>query len=771
MRAERKRICRGVGIIFLLLCLTACSGGGEGEHSVDSQEPGYVSTVSRVDLKNMMVHNVSLCGEELVCEILPMLENGSFGRSEYYILPILESDAELKKLDLQFPDGLGIIIDLKKGADGNYYTLEADNDFVTAVSEEGVGTFGSCVCVYNAEGELLNKWGISKWLLEAGAGTDVHSLALDGEGNIYVEGTTALLMMSSAGQYQGCILERSFHMTCGTDGQVCYTVSAPDGYQIKKIDFATAKSEAVCSNNPPENGMFPGEDGEWWVFNAYGVYRSREGEPKPEQIFSWLEADVDGTMVRDMILLSDGRLLAMTFDSMQGLFAKTPEETPPLELVYIAKMEEGAARKETVTVAVMSSSWDMLAATAQYNREHADYRVVLKEYGGTDGYNDREGAVAAMDLDLASGRELDIISVDYFELEKYASKGILEDLSVYLDNGDGLCREDLVETVADAFTLNGKLIALPTGFRIETIIGRQSMLGDRDCWSIADMAAFYEEYWDSQLMQSASPQNMLEICMKFNQSYFMDWENGVCDFDRDEFYQLLEFAGRFGGKGIAYGYPLGCVRQEDGETLLMETKCAEAYFTSSMPQWFSGEEVNYIGYPTLDGKPGILLETSSASYGILSSSAHKEQAWDYLEYLIRSRGGLGSHSFVFPVLQDKLDQVLEESMEEPYEKDRQEGTLVLDKEGNPRRRVLVTEVYSNRAGGIDMEIYHYVPLPEEIDKVRELISLARPAPGYHEVVMDIIQEETAAYFAGDKDAKDVAALIQNRVQLYLNEQK
>lgn len=758
----------GIGIMFLCLCLTACSGGEASRE--DSQEPGYVSTISRVDPQGKVVSRAFLCGEELVYEVVPMLENGSFGRSEYYMLPVLELDAEPKKLDLQISNRWELT-DLKKGADGNYYTLETDKDFVISVSDDGFKNYGDCVCVYNAEGERLNKWGISEWLLEAGAETEVLSLALDGQGNIYVRGFEALLMMSSAGQYQGCILERIFHMTCGTDGQVCYMAGAPGGYQIKKIDFATAKSATVCSNVPPGDGMLPGEDGELWVFESYGVYRNREGELKPEQIFNWLEVDVDGTMVRDMELLSDGRLLAVTFDIMNSLTAQTPEEAPPLELVYIAKAQEGAARKETVTIALMNVPYDMLTATAQYNREHADYRVILKEYDGMGGYNDRADAVAAMDLDLASGRQLDIIVVDYFELEKYASKGILEDLGAYLDDGDGLRRGDLVETVADAYTLNGKLIALPTGFRIETIIGKQSMLGDRDCWSIADMAAFYEEYQDSQVLQSASPQNMLEICMKFNQSYFMDWKNGVCDFDREEFYQLLEFAGRFRGKDKAYSYNWNRICQEDGETLLMIERCSEPYFTTSMSQWFSGEEVNYIGYPTLDGKPGIMLETSSASYGILSSSAHKEQAWDYLEYVIRARGGLDSYSFVFPVLQDKLDQVLEESMEEPYQKDYWDGTLVLDEEGNPCRRVMRTETYGSSTGGIDMEIYHYVPLPEEIDKVRELISLARPAPGYHEVVMDIILEEAAGYFAGDRDAKDAAALIQNRVQLYMNEQR
>ena len=278
------------------------------------------------------------------------------------------------------------------------------------------------------------------------------------------------------------------------------------------------------------------------------------------------------------------------------------------------------------------------------------------------------------------------------------------------------------------------------------------------------MAAFYEKYQDPQVLQSASPQNMLEICMKFNQSYFVDWEEGVCDFDREEFYQLLEFAGRFSGEDEAYlRKEWGAIRRQDGQALLFQTSCVEPCFPSSTPQWFSGEEVNYIGYPSMDGKPGILLVTSADSYGILSASSHKEQAWDYLQYVIQAKG---ESDKVFPVLQDRLDRLLEASMEEPYQTDA-EGNLILDEEGNPVRRVLTKNYYY----GTDVEIIDYVPLPEDVEQVRKLISLARPAQGYHEEVMVIILEEAAGYFAGDKDAKAAAALIQNRVQLYLEEQK
>lgn len=38
-------------------------------------------------------------------------------------------------------------------------------------------------------------------------------------------------------------------------------------------------------------------------------------------------------------------------------------------------------------------------------------------------------------------------------------------------------------------------------------------------------------------------------------------------------------------------------------------------------------------------------------------------------------------------------------------------------------------------------------------------------------IENMILEEAGSYFSGDRDAEAVAALIQNRVQLYLNERQ
>ncbi len=60
---------------------------------------------------------------------------------------------------------------------------------------------------------------------------------------------------------------------------------------------------------------------------------------------------------------------------------------------------------------------------------------------------------------------------------------------------------------------------------------------------------------------------------------------------------------------------------------------------------------------------------------------------------------------------------------------------------------------------------------EQIDAIRQLIDNAEPLASYNTQILSFINEEAAAYFSGQKSAKDVADVIQNRVSIYLSENR
>lgn len=751
-------IIAGILAGVITFCLTACSG----QQAEESGSLYCVSTLRQADAQGGLVRGAYLCGEELVYAVYFDGDGILPAREEYYVLPLLGEKDGGRRIFFQFPDERTHILGIARGDDGNYYILGSSDEFV-AQAEDNTDSSDYFVGIYDKDGNALHVQGIGEWVPKTSGIIRGRTLVLDSQQNIYAVWYDLLLVMDSDGTYRGAFTESDIQFAARmADGRVGYCCAAgPGQFQIKVIDPETMQSETVVSDSPIGTGAVVGEDSQLWIFGTNGVYWQREEGQVPEQVINWIDVDVDSAHLEDMAVLSDGRLLLLLYDESANRQKELgPEGGQPPQLVYLEKVEDGDVGRETVTVGVMYLTDNMREATVRYNQEHPQCRIRLKEYMGLNGYDTYEEATAALDRDMVAGRDMDIIAVRYADLDKYASKGILEDLTPFLNNSARLRREDVLDPVADTYTRDGKLVVLPTWFRLEVISGRQSMVGERDSWSLPDMIAFFDRYQDDRALQSISPEDMLEACLKFYLPSFIEEEANTCAFEQEEFYRILEFAGRFTGQSSSYTWN---IYREDGRILKLNW-CVQPYYISEMPQWFEGEAVSYVGYPTPDGQPGVLLETSTGNaYAILSDSAHREQAWDYLEYLILEEAERGDY---FSILEDKLEQNLTAAAQEPYERD-ENGEIVTDQEGNPVRRI----VYTNSFRGSDLEIEMYVPLPEEVEQLQELIFRAGHVPGYQEPVMSIIREEAAGYFAGDKDARETARIIQNRVQVFLNERQ
>ena len=65
----------------------------------------------------------------------------------------------------------------------------------------------------------------------------------------------------------------------------------------------------------------------------------------------------------------------------------------------------------------------------------------------------------------------------------------------------------------------------------------------------------------------------------------------------------------------------------------------------------------------------------------------------------------------------------------------------------------------------------YAITPEQYQIVRDLIDSTHSVYSFDENILSIVSEECAAYFSGAKTIDETAALIQNRVSLYMAEQK
>lgn len=65
----------------------------------------------------------------------------------------------------------------------------------------------------------------------------------------------------------------------------------------------------------------------------------------------------------------------------------------------------------------------------------------------------------------------------------------------------------------------------------------------------------------------------------------------------------------------------------------------------------------------------------------------------------------------------------------------------------------------------------YAVTQKEADSIRQVISRIDGRYEYNDALMEIITEEVAPYFAGQKSVDEAAEVMQNRVQFYMNESR
>lgn len=58
---------------------------------------------------------------------------------------------------------------------------------------------------------------------------------------------------------------------------------------------------------------------------------------------------------------------------------------------------------------------------------------------------------------------------------------------------------------------------------------------------------------------------------------------------------------------------------------------------------------------------------------------------------------------------------------------------------------------------------------EEVDHYMEILKSFKNVGRYDDTLLNIISEEAEPYFNGQKNAQEVAQIIQNRAQIYLHE--
>lgn len=430
--------------------------------------------------------------------------------------------------------------------------------------------------------------------------------------------------------------------------------------------------------------------------------------------------------------------------SVELLWASSNGSESLRETLRMEKVE----RTPLILRGVNVGKW-LLAQINAFNQSSGEYHIIVEDCG--EG-NDREDFARLTSVQMASGKGPDILYGSLMEeyISGLAEKGLLENLQPYMEES-GIREEDYFPYVFSAWRDGDRIYSVsPASPNLSSYCMDSTVLGGMQEPGVSELVdallawpGRQDGQGDAVFMQGYDSQKLLRFLLKGTDTLWgmVDWEKGSCDFGGELFARILETAKRYGDS------------KDRGESgYIAGYRLLINIYTFDDKAEREGKGRVICGPLFDDGCHAAV--TSDCVMAVNANSSRKEGAWEFLSFL----------------LGDEAQSV--GSM--PASRKAYEAWVEKEKEQFANGRVSDV-TYANRLADGRLEVTDHVIYTEAdvtdeiVEEYTRMLEDARPYPLRTVPILDIIGEEAAAYFNGSKTAAEVAGLVANRVQTYLDE--
>ncbi|MCL2717927.1 MAG: extracellular solute-binding protein [Lachnospiraceae bacterium] len=749
---KQKFITLTLAVILLSGLMTAC--GRKDDSGIGPDTIAFLAAYQDVDFGTGYIQSAVAHGDYFYYFSYEWLAEEM--RGENKLMKVALAEGTVSEVTL-FPIGENEHISgITMNAQGNFILL------ASAWSENG-NTF----IIYEAspDGRKISETDIGE-KLNIDQGAWIQQMFSDPDGNLYFivstnTGGTNLLSLGNDGaikgrvEYDGWIQNLLFY-----ENDIYLTAwgESSSGMVLRQVDFTTGslgpevKFEGLArwGNMNFANG---GETG-LLISDGTSLFTGDMENGTVTKLLDWIDSDILINNVRFFGQLTNG-----SFWLLNEIYG---QDGTTSELIVLEQTTYGELPpRQFITYGALNLSHDIRMAIINFNKANDKYRITIKEYLNFNDLTDDddwqaawEAAILQFNTDLTSGRGPDIIDLSNVNFSLLASKGVLYDLTSLIDKSD-IDRGDYLENAINAYSQNGKIYGMMTGFMINTLVGHASRLEGIERWDINEMIEWAEKHPESQLM-NANAVMVLSTLISSNFDKFVDWNTGKCDFTGDEFIRIMEFAATFGDDSDAWDWSnpdrIGTYEGiSTGKYLLRDEYIYDLLFTMSMINSLFDGEPKFIGYPT-DSGSGILMSPSGA-VAINNRSKHKDGAYAFIYYLMsdtfQNAENMGQR-YSIPIKKSAVDEMIRVATTVPPGQEDHMGTSGYDD--------FSVDISRERS-------------KEFVDQFRDIINRAEGLRIYDNLIYNIIDEESKSFFSGQKSAREAAEIIQNRIQVYVNENR
>lgn len=585
-------------------------------------------------------------------------------------------------------------------------------------------------------------------LFSSGGYLYVGAVFFNEDNTVFLQLENSIVLIDKSGKVIRRVETQSWieKMVKGSDGK--YYVSMFDqGQVIKPInDDFTGFGDSLNITAMNIN-LYPGRDGKLLISSDSELKSYDLKTNETETIWNWFDVDVEANSILDIVQGEDSsiRIITQNWD----------ENGSSIEIATVKKEKADPSTAKTKVVLGCTYMDHRLKETIKgFNKNSQKYRIIVKNY--EDEGLEYEQIKERMNADLVSGA-IDIIdlSQNSFNYQQLASTGALAPLDKYFEKSE-INKDDYFANIFDALSVKGKMYSIVSSVGINSICISKDYTHGKTSITIDDLLKLRKENFDKDFSDYASKEGMLSIILSYAINDFVDADTGKCHFDSEEFLNVLEFANTFKpADEMNYNDDYDSWGEMKSGNIIMTTLYVNSYDELQVYSQLMKGGIDVVGYPVSSGSGHIIAPEGQLA--IASKSKVKDGAWEFMKTFLEEEYQTNDrYSYGLPILKSAFNAKMEEAMKADTYLD-ENGVVQEQSHGSWGNGHTIVEIFSASQS--------------DVDTIRSLVESATTLAQYDEQLFDIVSEESAAYFKGQKDVKEVANAIQSRATIYLAESR
>ena len=534
-------------------------------------------------------------------------------------------------------------------------------------------------------------------------------------------------------------------------------------YRVFEISAGGGGTDRGEFQMPSEYGKIHYYNGKQYYGGDEGVWYLNEETSTWENIILWDNSGIDMTDgAPDLYIVSNDQSRVLSLGRSN-------------KIVSLLRVGDDPRKEKTTLIAVgQYVPENVMWAIQEFNNSNSTCFIEYKNYDelvDPDNYLDQDGWIdydaydeALFDYmwkEINDGNGPDLLfrytndRGSKFESRFYEYGGLLQDLLPLWEKEDQAWRDQYYTNLIDIMKNGGSLYSIPYEYELTNYVlldNSSEALANKPTYS--DWLKYMDSHADGRAFVNQIGQDYLLKCLCYDGASFIDENNNKSMFSSQEFKDLLRLSKEY------------CLSKDewDNGNLRESVMSLTLIYGDCLEEIVLNHEFGTNGIlQGLVSKNGGHASLAGETISITSNCKDVEAAWEFIklllspesqEYYLRQEDDRDISLHTFPILRSSVDYMLDFFLDP---KAHEEYWYYSDPDADDENGRTIDEI---------------TPMTEEeAQKVRDFISSVDYV-NYSDIeIVNVVMEETAPYFAGQKSLDEVVAIIDNRVQTILNERQ